>query len=313
MLLCLDVGNSQIVGGIFESLQAVGAPFVGALKGNDQIQGLHPKSKKQLQSLSPQSERTQIVYSQSATAANQISALDHNPILCFRHETSPTITSDQFGAFLKSVLRENEIDHRAIKNIAIGSVVPSLDYSLHAACKKYFGITPFMLKIGIKTGIKIKTQNPNELGSDLLAGAIAATQQFPARDIIIIDLGTATTLMAVTAAKEFLGGAIVAGLRLSVNALSRNTAKLFPIEIIQAKLAIGRSTITAMQSGIYFAHLGAIKEIIAQITKESFHSSKPIIIGTGGFAHLFAESKVFDIIVPNLVLHGLRLAFEMNQ
>lgn len=255
MLLCLDVGNSHIFGGVFD--------------GEDII-------------------------------------------LRFRHDTHLAATSDQIGIFLRAVLRENSIDWKSVNNISIASVVPSIDYSLRAACKKYFNLEPFILKAGVKTGIKIKTANHNETGADLIAGAIAASHYYPNKNIIVVDLGTATTLMAITAEREFLGGAFLAGLRISVNALSDNASKLFPVEIMKPERATGRFTTESMQAGLYYGHLGAIKEIVSKITREVFAKQPPFLVGTGGFSHLFENEKIFDVIFPDLVLHGLRLAWENN-
>lgn len=256
MILCLDIGNSQIFGGV--------------LKGED-IQ-LH-----------------------------------------FRYPTQRGTTSDQFGLFLKEVLRENKIATEAIKQIAICSVVPHLDYSLRSACIKYFDIEPFMLQAGVKTGLKIKYRNPLEVGADRIANAIAAVKLFPQKNIIVVDMGTATTFCAVNSGKEYLGGIILPGIRLSMESLSNNTAKLFAVEIVQPETALGRSTIESIQSGLYFSQLGAIREITRQITRETFADKKPLIIGTGGFASLFEKEKIFDAIMPDLILQGLKSALEMNS
>ena len=161
MILCLDVGNSQIFGGLFEQ---------------QKIQ------------------------------------------LKFRYSTRKEATSDELGVFLKNVLNENGIDHHKVTEIAISSVVPSLDYSLSSACKKYFNIVPFILKAGVKTGLLIKIKNPLELGADLIAGAMAAVDQFPGKNLIIVDFGTATTFAAISSKKEYLGTVILSGVRLSMQA-----------------------------------------------------------------------------------------------
>jgi type III pantothenate kinase len=328
MLICLDVGNTHIFGGVF-ALPSLSQPSA---------RSLHSSCRQPL-SLLPLPP----------------------PLFTFRHETNPALTSDQFGTFLRQVLRENAIstnannngiDNSKITHIAIASVVPQIDYSLHAACKKYFSIEPFILNAAaaIKSGVTFcKTLNPAERGADLLAGAIAATHHYPQRDLIIIDLGTATTITAVSAAREFLGDAIIAGMRLGIRALSSNTAKLFAVEIVQPQHALGLSTKEALQAGLYYGHLGAIKELTTRIIAEAFPTSAnardnasnatdtpiskntnaskqrqlqqqpqqsslaPIVIGTGGFAHLFESSKIFDIILPNLVLDGIRLACLANS
>ena len=256
MLLCLDVGNTQIFGGVFEN--------------------------KSLQ-------------------------------LRFRYNTRLGSTSDELGVFLKNVLRENEIDHSKIKHIAISSVVPSFDYSLSSACQKYFKIMPFFLRAGVKTGLQIKTRNPVELGADLIAGGIAAVEAFPNKNIIVVDFGTATTFAIISDKKEYLGTVILPGVKLSMTALGEKAAKLFSVEIIKAKNVVGRSTAESIQAGLYFGQRGTVKEIKQQIAEEAFDGKEPIVIGTGGFVSLFDGEDLFTTTAPNLVLDGLRLAYQLNS
>lgn len=255
MILCLDVGNTQIFGGVFCGVQ--------------------------LQ-------------------------------LRFRYATRSGSSSDELGIFLKSVLRENNIDTTAIAQIAICSVVPHIDYSLQSACKKYFSITPFVLKAGAKTGLHIKYRNPLEVGADRIANAIAAVHLYPNQPLIVIDFGTATTFCAISDKREYLGGVIHAGMRLSMQALSDNTAKLASVPIIKPQCVVGRSTMESMQSGLYYSQVATIAAITQQITQECFPQRKPIILGTGGFATLFSETSLFSVILPDLVLQGLCLAVHLN-
>lgn len=256
MILCLDVGNSQIYGGLF--------------------------NKNQLQ-------------------------------MSFRYASTQASSSDQIGIFLKNVLRENNIDAKSIQQIAICSVVPNLDYSLKAACRKYFDLDPFMLEAGTKTGLRIKYRNPLEVGADRIANAIAAVHLFPKKNLIVVDFGTATTFCVISAEKDYLGGIILPGMRIAMESLQANTAKLFPVEIVKPEAIIGRSTRESIQSGLYYSQLGTLQEVIKRISQESLNNESYILIGTGGFAHLFAEEKIFTAIIPDLVLQGLRIAVEINQ
>lgn len=253
MLLCLDIGNSHIFGGVFKN--------------------------------------------------NKLA-------LRFRHATYCSITSDQLGIFLKNVLRENSFDPKQITMIALCSVVPSIDYSLRAACKKYFQIEPFVLDHTAKTSIKIKTKNPRENGADIIAGIIAAIHHHPQKNLIVMDLGTVTTIAAVTKSKEYLGATFIPGIGTAMNSLQVNAAKLFSVEIIAPQKALGRSTTESIQAGLYFGHLGAIKEITTQITTEVFPKSSPLLVATGGFSHLFAHEKLFHHLDPDLVLQGIKIAYE---
>lgn len=232
--------------------------------------------------------------------------------LKFRYETKQTSTSDQLGLFLKGVLRENGIDTQKIKHIGISSVVPGLDYSLGSACIKYFNIEPFFLQPGVKTGLKIKTSHPNEVGSDLIASAIAGLARFPDKNLIIIDFGTATTYSAVNKAKEFLGVIIQAGIRVSMEALQANAAKLPPVRIMKPEKVLGKNTIHCIQSGLYYGQLGAMREIISNMTRDTFKGEKPVVIGTGGFSTLFDGENIFNTIEPDLVLDGIRLALSYS-
>ena len=233
-------------------------------------------------------------------------------LLSFRRNSKQGASSDEIGIFLRTVLRENDIDPSKVKQIAFCSVVPDVIYSLRGACKKYFDINPFILQAGVKTGLKIKYRNPVEVGADRIANSIAATQLYPHKNLIIVDLGTATTFCAISKEKDYLGGSIVAGLRLSMESLEAKTSKLPSVEIIAMNEALGRSTIESLQSGLYYGHIGTIKEISDRIAKECFDGDKPFIIGTGGFANLFEKEKIFDVVVPDLVLKGLLVSLKMN-
>ncbi len=230
----------------------------------------------------------------------------------FRHNSKNGASSDEIGIFLKSVLRENGVEPESIKKIVLCSVVPDVVHSLRNACIKYFNISPFLLQAGVKTGLKIKYRNPLEVGADRIANAIAASHFYPNKNLLIVDLGTATTFCAITKEKEYLGGAIVAGMRLSMESLEAKTAKLPTVEIVAAKEALGRSTVESIQSGLYWGHVGIIKELCCKIQKECFDGEKPFVIGTGGFSSLLESEKLFDVILPNLVLDGLFIALKMN-
>lgn len=254
MLLCLDVGNSHIYGGLF---------------------------------------------------------VKEEICLRFRH-TSKISTSDEFGVFLKSVLRENSYDPQMVTRIAICSVVPQVEYSLRSACIKYFSITPFFVQSGIKTGLNIRYNSPKDVGADRIANAIAAVAKFPDTNLIIIDFGTATTFCAVNAKKVYYGGAIIPGVRLAVDALANNTAKLPSVEIVKVENAVGCSTIASMQSGIFYSFVGSSLELIKRIKQEKFVDQKVVVIATGGFASLFIDHNIYDYHLPDLVLHGIKRAADMN-
>ncbi len=255
MILCLDVGNTQILGGVFDG---------------DKLQ------------------------------------------MQFRRTSEFRASSDELGMFLRAVLRENKIEPDTIKQVAMCSVVPDAIYSLRNACIKYFGKTPFVLQAGVKTGLKIKYRNPLEVGADRIANSIAATHLYPNENLLIVDFGTATTFCAINKEREYLGGVILAGLRISMEALETRTAKLPSVEITSLKETLGRSTVESIQSGLYFGNIGMVKEIKERLTQECFNGSATRVIATGGFSSLFERANLFDQIVPDLVLKGLNYALKMN-
>jgi type III pantothenate kinase len=231
----------------------------------------------------------------------------------FRKSTHHGTSSDEIGLFLRSILREHGINEQDIRQVAFCSVVPDVNHTLGSAIVKYFSLTPFQLKAGVKTGLQIKYRNPLEVGADRIANAIGALHRYPGKNLIIIDTGTATTFCAVTAEREYLGGLIVPGLRLAMEALESKTAQLPKVPIVACKDLVGRSTIESIQSGLYFSHLAAIQGISERIQKTAFDGDEVFIIGTGGFSRLFESEGVFNALVPDLVHVGIFQALEMNM
>ncbi|MFP6815444.1 MAG: type III pantothenate kinase, partial [Pseudomonadales bacterium] len=209
MLLCLDVGNSQIYCGVYD--------------GDE---------------LAVQFRRTSTVRS----------------------------SSDELGVFLRSALRENGVAPERIRQIAICSVVPDMLYSLRSCCQKYFDLDPLIMRPGIKTGLRIGYKDPKEVGADRIADAIGAIKLYPDRNLIVVDFGTATTVCAISNDREFLGGNILPGVRLSMDALEEKTAQLPSVEIVPVTSAIGRTTIESIQNGLFWSNVGMVKEMVRRIT-----------------------------------------------
>jgi len=209
-------------------------------------------------------------------------------------------------------LRENNVNPDEISRVAICCVVPDLLYSLRACCQKYFGLDPLVLRPGIRTGLKIAYRDPKEVGADRIADAVGAVTMFPDRNLIVADFGTATTICAITRDKEFLGGNIIPGVRLSMEALEERTAQLPAVEILPPRTALGRSTVESIQSGLYWSNVGMVRELIGRITAEEFRDEAPVVIGTGGFAQLFNREELFDHVVPDLILAGLQEIVRLN-
>lgn len=231
----------------------------------------------------------------------------------FRKPLRPPTSSDELGLFLRGVLRENGGDPGEVRQIAFCSVVPEVIYSLRSCCRKYFDIDPFILQAGAKTGLKIRYRNPLEVGPDRIANAIAGTHLYPDRHLIIIDFGTATTFDVVSAGREYLGGVIVPGLRISMEALERNTARLPNVEIAPPAELVGRSTVESIQSGLYFGNRAIVRELTREIRAQAFQGAPAVVIGTGGFSRLFERDRVFDALLPDLILVGLERALALNE
>lgn len=234
-------------------------------------------------------------------------------VLRFRKTSSGGSSADEYGIFLKAALRENGFSPDLVGAIGICSVVPDTVYSIRRACMKYFDLEPFLLKAGVKTGLSIAYRNPAEVGADRIANAIAASQLYPGKDVIVVDFGTATTFDTISEGKKYLGGAIVPGLRISMEALEQKTARLPSVEILTPEQACGRSTVESIQSGLYWGHVGLVREISARIAAECFPQGSPIIVATGGFSQLFGGTDLFAAILPDLVLDGLYHAMKLNQ
>ena len=233
-------------------------------------------------------------------------------VLRFRRTSNVNSSSDEVGVFLRSVLRENGFDWQQIEKIGCCSVVPAVNHSLSNACAKYLGKEPLFIQAGIKTGLKLRYGNPKEIGADLIAAAMGAVEEFPGKNLIIIDMGTATTVELVSKDTEFLGGVIMPGLKISVEALAGGTAKLPSVEIMKPEHVYGTTTTEAIQAGIYYSNAGAIKEFCYLYKKNVFHGEDAVVIGTGGFARNFEDYNLFDKIIPGLVLAGVKKALELN-
>ncbi len=230
----------------------------------------------------------------------------------FRYASTSRGTSDEIGVFLRGALRENGVDPENIDTVAISSVVPELNYTLRSCCQKYFDIEPMILRPGLKTGLKIAYKDPKEVGSDRIADAMGAVKLFPDRNLIVVDFGTATTVCAITKERAFLGGNIMPGMRLAMEALEAKTSKLPSVEIKPTRTAVGKTTIESIQSGLYWSNVGMVRELVTRITAEAFADEAPLVIATGGFSSLFYREDLFDHVVTDLILVGLLEALRLN-
>ncbi len=218
---------------------------------------------------------------------------------------------DEYAALLLNLLHHRGLDASDIKEVALCSVVPPLITTFDELCQRYFHILPLVVGAGVKTGVRIRMDNPREVGADRIANAAAAHHLYGG-PIIITDLGTATTFDTISKEGDYLGGAIAPGIVTAAEALFMRAAMLPRVELVHPQRAIGTNTITAMQSGIVFGYVGLIEGMVARIQQELGEKAK--VVATGGFAELMAkETAVIDVVNPNLTLIGLRLIYLMNK
>jgi hypothetical protein len=231
----------------------------------------------------------------------------------WRLSSSRSRTSDEFGIILGSMFQAGGVDMKAVKDIIVSTVVPPLLVPLCNMCKRYFGITPFVVTSNCNTGLKLDYDHPNEIGADRIVNAVAAHHMYGDKgNLIIIDFGTATTFCALRPDGEYLGGAIAPGIGISTEALFQKAAKLPRIELIKPKMAICHDTIHAMRSGVIFGFVGQMDGIITRMKKEL--GGQAFVVVTGGFGKLMAsESELVDVVEPFLTLEGLLILHKMNR
>lgn len=233
----------------------------------------------------------------------------------WRMSTDPPKTADEYGMTVRNLFQSAGYDMKMIDGIAISSVVPNLMYSIEHMIRKYFNIEPVIVGPGIKTGINIKYDNPKEVGADRIVNAVAAHEIYGG-PLIIIDFGTATTFCAVTSWGDYLGGAIVPGVKIASEALFSKAAKLPRIELVKPPTVICKNTIQSMQAGIIYGYVGQVDFIVNKMKGEMkrYENKEPFVIATGGLAKLIAsESTTINEINGFLTLEGLRLIYEKNK
>lgn len=231
-------------------------------------------------------------------------------VLNARLATEVGRTSDQYAIDIKDVLALHGEDYKRVEGCIISSVVPSVGEAVSSAINSLCGIKPMVLGPGLKTGLNIKIDNPAQLGADLAAGAVGAISKYP-MPCIVIDMGTATTISYLGENGEFLGGAIAAGVRLTLKALFENTAQLPSINIEAPGSVIGTNTVDCMKSGLVFGAASMIDGLVERMVKEQ--GSVKSIVATGGLSKEIIKHCKYDILYDeNLLLDGLLTIYKKN-
>jgi type III pantothenate kinase len=228
----------------------------------------------------------------------------------WRIRTDAQRTSDEYAVWLNSLLILSGLKREEIGAAVIGTVVPAALYHLRRLCRDWFSVEPLIARAALDWGFEIKVDQPNEVGADRLLNAMAAHKHFGG-PLIVVDFGTATTFDVVDSTGAYIGGVICPGINLSIEALHQAAARLPRIGIGRPQSVIGRSTVPAMQSGIYWGYVGMVEGLLTRIMAEYGGTMK--VVATGGLSSLFAEgTMMIQHIEPDLTLDGLRMLAERN-
>ncbi|MCJ7736057.1 MAG: type III pantothenate kinase [Anaerolineae bacterium] len=223
------------------------------------------------------------------------------------HEKMP----DEYGVLLDQLFHHRGFEYRDVHGVALASVVPPLTPIFVDVCGEYIKCKPLVVDAGVRTGVRIRYDNPREVGADRVvdAAAVCALYSVPA---CVVDFGTATTFDGISSEGDYLGGAIAPGIGISAQALFERTAKLPRVELVRPPSVIGRNTTHSIQAGLLFGYVGLVEGMVARFKTELGRETN--VIATGGLARIIAsETDVIDVVDPWLTLHGLRIIYELNQ
>jgi len=236
----------------------------------------------------------------------------------WRMATDNKRSADEYGIIIDQLFRHDNLKPADIDDAIISTVVPSLLFTLQHMCLKYFNITPLVVETGIKTGLRIKCDDPRQIGSDRIVNSVAAVEKYGG-PVIVVDFGTATTFCVVTEDHEFLGGAITPGIKTSAMALFEHTAKLPNVDLEEPGRYICKNTIENMQAGLIYGHMGLAERLINGMKDElvSAYGKKREdikVVATGGMAAMIKDGvSCIDTIDRRLTLNGLVCIYEKNK
>jgi len=232
-------------------------------------------------------------------------------------ETFNSKSADEYGMMVNQLFRYKNLDIKDVDDVIISTVVPSMLFTLQHMSMKYFGVRAIVIGPGIKTGLKIRYDNPEQVGSDRIVNAVAALTKYGG-PLVIVDFGTATTFCAITENWEYLGGSIAPGLKISSDALFEKTAKLPKVELEDPGTALGKNTIESMQSGLVYGHMGVVERLCNRMKEEldryAEHNNPITVIATGGIASMIDRGvNCIDIVDKMLTLDGLSIIYDKNK
>ncbi len=228
----------------------------------------------------------------------------------WRMQTDRHKTADEYGMTIRDLLEHAGLHFDSFEAILISSVVPPIMPTLESLCVRYFHMKPLVVGQGVKTGLVVDVDSPDEVGADRIVNAVAGIKEYGA-PLILIDFGTATTFCAIDASSTYVGGAISPGIAVATEALYKKAAKLPYIELALPDHVIGKNTIHSMQSGILYGYVGLVEGIVKRMSEQ--FPIRPRVVATGGLAPIIAsETPVIDLVDPLLTLKGLQVIYQVN-
>src|ERR1700704_6077581 len=236
-------------------------------------------------------------------------------IQSWRLQTLRERTSDELGLLVDGLFAHSRIERVQIRGVILGSVVPPLTGTIRVMAQRYFGVAIVDVEPGVNTGMPILYDNPAEVGADRIVNAVAAFEKFGGsggRPLIVVDFGTATTLDAITGKGEYLGGAICPGVTISADALFQRAARLPRIDVRKPSRVVGRTTVEAMESGLFYGYVGMVEGLGGRM--RAALGGRAVCVATGGLASVIApETDLIQHVDIDLTLHGLRRVWERNR
>lgn len=230
----------------------------------------------------------------------------------WRASTDPARTGDELALLFRQFLKLYDLEFSTFSGVSICSVVPRLTQELRDMVERYFGFNALIVGPGVKTGIAVRMDNPREVGADRISNAVAAHAMYEKEPVVVVDFGTAITVDAVSAAGEYLGGAIAPGIDTAAAGLYAATAQLRRVELVAPPEVIGKSTVQAVQSGLVYGFAGMVDGLVEGVTKELGGDAR--VVATGGLAPTVIEHcHRIERFEPMLTLMGLKLIYERNQ